>query len=136
LHDRRRDVPSEPVPWLFTIARRRLIDSYRRGYVDARARARLAIDRVSLEDEDIERINELASGPDLALALALQLPAAQRDALIARVLDERSYADIAAETNTSETSVRMRVSRALRTLRQALAPAADAGSHNNVEERI
>jgi len=41
-------------------------------------------------------------------------------ALIKRVLDERPYLDIAAELGTSETAVRMRVSRGLATLRGRL----------------
>ncbi|MGO9763978.1 MAG: sigma factor-like helix-turn-helix DNA-binding protein [Solirubrobacteraceae bacterium] len=42
------------------------------------------------------------------------------DALRARILDERDYAQIARELRCSEAVVRKRVSRALRTLRGAL----------------
>ena len=46
-----------------------------------------------------------------------ELPAAQREALTARVVDERDYRDIAAELECSEAVVRQRVARGLKTLR-------------------
>ena len=49
-----------------------------------------------------------------------ELPADQRTAIQARVLDERAYLDIASELGTSETAVRMRVSRGLASLRGRL----------------
>ena len=47
----------------------------------------------------------------------LTLPPAQRDAVLARVVDERPYAEIAQEMQCSELLVRQRVSRGLRALR-------------------
>ncbi len=45
------------------------------------------------------------------------LPAEQRDAIRARVLDERDYGEIARELRTSELVIRKRVSRGLAELR-------------------
>jgi RNA polymerase sigma factor (sigma-70 family) len=49
------------------------------------------------------------------------LPTEQRNAIEARVLRQREYADIASELHCSEAVVRKRVSRGLRSLRTRLA---------------
>ena len=117
VHDRERPIPDSPVAWLFTIAHRKLIDGYRHGQVEDDARRRLPLDPVVLEDGDIERIVEIANDTDVIAELARQLPADQFEALRGRVLDDRGYADLAAELRCSPAVVRMRVSRALETLR-------------------
>jgi len=48
------------------------------------------------------------------------LPADQREALLKRVVQERSYEEIAHELRCSEVVVRQRVSRGLRTLRSEM----------------
>ncbi len=55
-----------------------------------------------------------------ARAALERLPDDQREAVRARVLDERSYPDIAGELDTSELVVRKRVSRGLSNLRAEL----------------
>jgi RNA polymerase sigma-70 factor (ECF subfamily) len=122
VHDAERLIPEIPVAWLFTIAHRKLIDSYRRGTVEAVARRRLALAPLIVDDEDIERINETARRTDVAIELARRLPPEQFQALKARVLDERDYAEIAGDLGCSEVVVRMRVSRALKTLRTQTEP--------------
>jgi len=105
--------------WLFAIAGSVLVDGARRGRVEARARRRLGMPPRELTDADIERIEELAdAGRGLdPEALVADLPADQRDAVLARVVEERPYAEIAAELEVSEAVVRQRVSRGLATLR-------------------
>jgi DNA-directed RNA polymerase specialized sigma24 family protein len=49
-----------------------------------------------------------------------ELPRAQREAVLARVLAEDEYADIAARSETSELVIRKRVQRGLAGLRQRL----------------
>lgn len=122
VHDELRPLPEVPAAWLFTIAHRKLVDGYRRGTVRDDARRRLAMEPVVLYDEDIERIHSVADSVDLVAELAAVLAPDQLQALKARVLDERPYADIAAELGCSETVVRMRVSRALKTLRAVEVP--------------
>ena len=51
------------------------------------------------------------------------LPALERSALVARIVDERPYAEIAAQFQCSETAARKRVSRGLARLRAQLAEA-------------
>lgn len=106
--------------WLYGIAAHKLADSRRRGRVEEEARRRLALEPLTIDDEDLERIEQLAGGhagePHLEGALD-GLPAEQRDAVLARVVDERPYAEIAVEMRCSELLVRQRVSRGLRKLR-------------------
>lgn len=108
--------------WLFEIAEHKLLDSRRRARVESSARARLGHEPVILEDRDLVRVEELASlgDADRLDRLLAQLPAAQRDAIRARVLDERSYTEIAAEMQCSEAVARQRVHRGLSRLRERL----------------
>ena len=104
--------------WLFTIAHRKLVDYQRRGFAAERARRRLAMERRPLGEEDIALIRAL--GEEVTLDRWKELPADQRSAIQARVLDERPYPEIASELGASEAAVRMRVSRGRATLRGRL----------------
>ncbi len=107
--------------WLYGIAAHKLADSRRDGQVEDRARRRLRLDRLVLEDEDLARVEECVSLPEPALADALAtLPEDQRTAVLARVVAERPYDEIAATLHCSELVVRQRVSRGLRALRAHL----------------
>ena len=77
---------------------------------------------IELADEDLERIETLQD-PQLHAARELleRLPVDQREAIKARVLEERNYSDIAAGISTSEHVIRKRVSRGLTALRTQLA---------------
>ena len=120
VRDPQRAVPPIPVAWLLVTARNLLIDSHRRGTVDDRARRRLAMRPVVLDDRDLERVEEISAETDLMRELAVRLEPDQLQALQARVLDEREYAEIAAQLKCSESVVRKRVSRALGVLRRAM----------------
>jgi len=111
VHDGRSPRGTTAAPWLLTIARHKLFDAHRRGRVEDSARRRLALERVEPDFEELEAV-----GMDVEAALST-LPAADRAALRARVLDEQPYEDIARELETTEPAVRQRVSRALRRLR-------------------
>jgi RNA polymerase sigma factor (sigma-70 family) len=112
--------------WLFSIAEHKLRDSLRRGRVEARARRELGHRPVALEDEDLARVEELASlGAGAFLDELLgELPPEQQAAIRARVLDERDYAAIATDLRCSQAVVRQRVHRGLRRLRERLAQTA------------
>jgi RNA polymerase sigma-70 factor (ECF subfamily) len=101
--------------WLFAIAHHKLMDFHRRGAAEDRMRRRLGIARVPVGTEDAELIEWL--GEEVALQLVGELPAGQRDAVRAHVLEDRDYGDIAREQMTSEATVRKRVSRGLSALR-------------------
>ncbi len=106
--------------WLFAIAAHKLATSRRRGRVEDRARRRLGMAPVALEDEDLERIEQIAGAQDRVIAALAGLPADQRDAVVGRVLDERDYGELAAHLRCSESVVRKRVSRGLAQLRDRL----------------
>jgi RNA polymerase sigma-70 factor (ECF subfamily) len=104
------------VAWLLAIARNLLIDAVRTGRVDDASRRRLAMERIVLEEGDLESI-EREAGSELERALA-HLPAGQREAVERRVVDEEPYAAIASRVGCSEQVVRKRVSRGLAALRR------------------
>jgi RNA polymerase sigma-70 factor (ECF subfamily) len=102
--------------WLFGIAYHKLADAQRHGCAEDRARRRLGIARIELTDDDIGRIEELGE-VDWVADLVGELPLEQQEAIQARVIDERDYAEIARSLETSEAVVRKRVSRGLAALR-------------------
>ena len=104
--------------WLLGIAHNKLLESLRRGRVEAAARRRLHHEPIAVDDADLRAVEERAAAGSAALEQLLAgLPDDQHAAIRARVLDEREYEDIAAELRCSPQVVRQRVSRGLRTLR-------------------
>ena len=102
--------------WLYGIAAHKLADSRRRGRVEAQARRRLALEPLTIDDVDLALVEEMASPGDVEAAV-MSLPPGQRDSVLARVVHERSYAEIADQMQCSEMLVRQRISRGLRALR-------------------
>jgi RNA polymerase sigma factor (sigma-70 family) len=105
------------VAWLFGIARNTLGTSKRQGRVEARARRRIGAPPLLLTDEVLERIEALSGA---ALELVKELPADQQEAVRARIVEDREYAEIAKDLRCSEQVVRKRVSRGLARLRDQL----------------
>lgn len=104
--------------WLFAIAHSKLMKSLRRGRVETRARLQLGIrEPIALAADELEQVESAASADGWVIELLERLPPLQRDAVRARIVDERSYPDIAGELQTSELVVRQRVSRGLSKLR-------------------
>jgi RNA polymerase sigma factor (sigma-70 family) len=103
--------------WLFGIARHKLVDSYRRGRVEDEARRRPGMRATPVSDDSLVQIEALTAETP-ALALVEQLPAEQRVAVTARVIDGRGYGEIASELSLSEQVVRKRFGRGLQRLRQ------------------
>lgn len=105
--------------WLLSIAHHKHVDALRRGRVQDEARRKLGLQRLEVTDEDLERVDELL---DLDVAkIVAELPEDQRMALLARIVDERSYEEIAQDLACSPFVVRKRVSRGLAALRQQFA---------------
>ena len=117
----RRKHGQSAAPWLFTIAQNKLTDARRRGQVESRARRRLGLrEAVAYDDETLDRIESTVSQTGWVTKLLERLPDDQREAVRARILDERPYGEIAGELQTSELVVRKRVSRGLAALRKSL----------------
>jgi RNA polymerase sigma-70 factor (ECF subfamily) len=107
------------VPWLLTIALNTLRTSIRRGAVAEDARRRLGYEPVVLEDAELARVEEIASLDSSLDALLGALPPEMREAIVARVVEERDYDEIAGELGSSQMVIRKRVSRGLSRLREA-----------------
>jgi RNA polymerase sigma factor (sigma-70 family) len=109
--------------WLYGIAHRQLAQLYRRGAVEQRALRRLAAEPPPLSDADVERLEELAGLAHLRdeVSEAMdQLPPRLREAIALRVVEELPYKEVAARLDITPEAARVRVSRALHTLRTAL----------------
>jgi RNA polymerase sigma-70 factor (ECF subfamily) len=81
-------------------------------------RRSLEMDRRPVSAEDAAMISLLAD--DATGTLLADLPADQRDAVVAHVVDDRGYPELAGELHVSEATVRQRVSRGLSTLRRRM----------------
>lgn len=109
--------------WLYGVARHQLSHFCRRGAVDRRARQRIGMPEREVSDGDYERIEEMIDLADVRRSVASSfdsLPAGQREALELRVLEDRSYEEVARELHCSEQTARARVSRGLRALASLL----------------
>jgi RNA polymerase sigma-70 factor, ECF subfamily len=109
-------------PWLFGIARNILGTYLRRRRVEASGRRKLGM-QVAERDEGFERVEERSAAeavaPQLCDAVAA-LPAEQRAALELRTIAQLPYQTVAHRLGCSENAARLRVSRALTTLRESL----------------
>ena len=108
-----------PATWLYGIAAHKLTDWRRRGYAEDRARRRLRIERPPLTEEDIAELARLAEEVTV-IELLDDLPSDQRQAVRARLVDDRAYGEIAVAEGVSEAAIRQRVSRGLASLRQRM----------------
>ncbi len=118
-------LPKSPAVWLFTVARNLLVDSVRRGQVEAAARQRLGLEVLELDDHDIERIAEISAATDRLERLREHLSDDEWDAVRARYGDEEPYPEMADRLRCSEAVARKRVSRALAHLRTKIGGADD-----------
>lgn len=110
---------SSALPWVIGIARNKLLMSLRRGRIEVRARMRLGLEPIELDDEGLDRVERLADdGLGRLRQLLETLPELEREAVRSHVLDERDYRQIAADLRCSEMVVRKRVSRGLGRLRE------------------
>lgn len=105
--------------WLFGIAKITMLSSYRRQQAEQSARIRLGLTVPGFSDEAWE---EAEARIDAALPGIVDglddLPRAERRAVIARILEERDYSEIAASEQATEAAIRQRVKRGLGRLRR------------------
>jgi RNA polymerase sigma factor (sigma-70 family) len=100
--------------WLFGIARNKVMHRRRRAATETAARRRLGMPRLTYSDEALERVEELLDAERARYVNgAAELPPAEREAVVARVIEEREYDEIAAATGATPAAVRQRVSRGL-----------------------
>jgi len=109
--------------WLLTIARRQIARYLKRGVMERSTIERLGIQIPALDVAEAEEIERRAGLADLRREVGAELAllsAEQRNALQLRVVEGRSYEEIAAMLGVQEATVRARVSRGLRALGVAL----------------
>jgi RNA polymerase sigma-70 factor, ECF subfamily len=108
--------------WLFTTARRRLIDAHRRNA--RRAETPVVTDTVEVApvaDSDPEQEAMTAQGTEWALATLRRLPDDQREVIALRVLAGLDVSEVAQVLELSPGNVRVLQHRGLRRLRDLLA---------------
>lgn len=109
--------------WLYTVAQRRLVDW-------ARSAARRHGTIAGLDAARLARVGELDFGVDVARAIGdalARLPQKQRQVAVMKLLEGRSWAEIAERVGATEAACKMRFARALEALqadlsRQGIAP--------------
>ena len=104
--------------WLFTIAHRRGVDSIRRAVRDDRLAVRAADEVAHVDGADVEQ--HRAGALDRAIGLVSVLPDEMGAAVMLRVVNELSVADVASILGTSEGNVRVLVHRGVARLRRKL----------------
>jgi RNA polymerase sigma-70 factor (ECF subfamily) len=102
--------------WLYTVAQRRLADRARRATRAPDSLASLDAARAQLVD-----VPEYGPGVARALRAAIAaLPQQQRRVVVLKLLEGRSFADIAAQVGATEAACKMRFARGLEALRAEL----------------
>jgi RNA polymerase sigma factor (sigma-70 family) len=100
--------------WLLGIARNKLAHRRRRAATESAARRKLGMPRLSYSDEALERVEEELDAADRTYTNGTaQLPPAERAAVVARVIEERDYDEIAAASGATPAAIRQRVSRGI-----------------------
>jgi RNA polymerase sigma-70 factor (ECF subfamily) len=119
---RRRFSGAEPgagTAWLYGIARNLLRQHFKRGRVETAARQRLGMSLQQRCGDDfdlvVERLDAEADASSLRVALE-SVPEPQRRAIRGRVVEGRTYEEIARELACSTDNARAYVSRGLRSL--------------------
>lgn len=118
-----RDTGAPARAWLFALARRQLSRMLRKGAVEDRARRRLGIERSAVDDESLQRIEDLADLKPAIEAIrqaAATLSPAIAEAVALKVVAELPYAEVAQRLGCSEGAARVRVSRGLSTIHEML----------------
>ncbi|UJA19350.1 RNA polymerase sigma factor [Thermoleophilia bacterium SCSIO 60948] len=114
---------AETLAWLYAIARNVLADYFRDGRVEHTRLAALRVEVPAMDDQEIERVEELAGLAELRARVRAsldRLSASEREAVELRVVEELSYADLASRLGVTEQAARARVSRGLRHLESIL----------------
>ena len=98
--------------WLYTVAQRRLIRSWRRR-----------LDTQPFEEVDAPPMDRDEYGPRIVegvMAALKSLPETQRQVVVQKLFEGRSFAEIAARLGVTEETCRQRLSRGLAHLREEL----------------
>ena len=112
--------PDKPEAWLRTVTARRVFELSRSPRLRVIGGAESLEDKISFDDA--------LAGPDLdalrgdVFAALQRLTDAQRDVVLAKIMDEKTFATIAVDLGVSVSTVKTHYLRGLRHLRDALTP--------------
>jgi RNA polymerase sigma-70 factor (ECF subfamily) len=109
--------------WLLTIARRQIVRYLERGALDRKLVRKVGLQVPPMAPDEIAEVDRRAGLPQLRATLGAELAKLtddQREALRLRVVEERSYQEVAASLGVSEATARARVSRGLRAMSRQL----------------
>ncbi|MFL5797806.1 MAG: RNA polymerase sigma factor [Actinomycetota bacterium] len=114
---------SSALPWLLGIAAREAAKARRRNRVEGRARAKLGLPTIQLDEQSYEEIEERVSRVPLDMQLreamrGLSKPLAR--AVWLRVALDKPYREVASELGCSEGAARVRVARGIVQLGRAM----------------
>ncbi len=115
---RRADVPAEPLPWLYGVARKVLANHRRGAGRAAQLAVKAAQHAVTSSDDHADLVHVRA---DLADALR-QLPLPDREVLLLAAWEGLSSSEVATVLGIRASAARVRLHRARKRLRATLAP--------------
>ena len=113
-------VNGSALPWLLGIAHNVLRSSLRKRRVESSARSRLGLPVTSFEERGYEAVEERVSFPRAVIRALAGLSETERQVLVLRLVEDRSYREIADLLNCTPVAARLRFSRTLRRLSLAL----------------
>jgi RNA polymerase sigma-70 factor, ECF subfamily len=116
----RHENETSALPWLLGIAKNVLRESLRKRRVEDAARRRLGMPRLLAQDAALDAIDDGRSLSESERRTLASLPQQDRELLRLRVIEERSYRDIALRLRCTPQAARRRVSRLLRQLQYTL----------------
>ncbi len=119
----RGDTDAQAAAWLYAVARREILQFFRRKRIELRALNKLGLEPPQLTDSDQERVLELAGLDELRATVRAeleQLSQLNRDALRLRVVDQLPYDRVAKQLGISQATARARVARGMKALTAAL----------------
>lgn len=114
--------------WLFGIAANKITDLHRQRSREDDARRRLGMERRAYSDAALEEAEAMIC----ATQILDDLPVLERDAVLARVIHDRGYDEIAAEAHVAPATIRKRVSDGLARLARVYAA---TGPQNRATDR-
>ncbi len=124
LHARRKfHGEASAAAWLMAIAHHELARALRKGRAEERARRRIGVPPIALDDESIERIEGLVDFEPLRrdLRRALEsLPEGAARAVMLRIGEGLSYREVSVRLGCSEGAARVRVARGLSRLAELM----------------
>jgi RNA polymerase sigma-70 factor (ECF subfamily) len=106
--------PDTPIPWIYGIARHKLLDHYRR-----RERTERPLSTAEVDVDELAVQSELDAGRERVVSALDAVPGSQRAALVLHYLDGFSVREVAAFLNKTEKAIESLLGRGRESLKRA-----------------